>query len=135
MIFIFSFLLLTLGFFCCCCFFLISLDGRLVFLFDVFLNFWERPVWLKLPLLETLLLHPTVKEFGKLYFHFICLKIFSDFFVDSMVFWVVHYLVSMCLWFSHFPPCNWLPVSYHCQKKISWYSFYPLKFVKLCLLA
>ena len=85
MIFIISFFLLTLGFIL----FIILLDGRLGYLFKIFIVSWGRP-------LEVLLLHCI--DFGKLCFHLHLSWNFSDFlfdfFTDPLVFLVVRYLVS-----------------------------------------
>ena len=102
MIFIISFFLLTLGFIL----FIILLDGRLGYLFKIFIVSWGRP-------LELLLLHCI--DFGKLCFHIHLSWNFSDFlfdfFIDALVFFS-----SSSFSFPLFL-YNWLPVSYYVWKK------------------
>ena len=112
LIFIIPFLLLTFSFVCSS--FSNSFRWWVRFFIWDFSCFQGRPVSLWTFLLELLLLHPIY--FVRLCFHFVCLKVFSDFFLWfhhwALGFLVACCLVSMCLLFSHFSFYGWFLVSY-----------------------
>ena len=102
LIFIIFFLLLTLGF--VVLLFLIPLDGMLCCL--RFFLFLEVVLYLyKLPSQNCFCC--TLQILESCVFMFTCLAVFSDFFLEPLIFFLVaYYLVSMCFFFSHFSSCN-----------------------------
>ena len=118
LIFMISFLLLTLGFICS-----VFLRYK-VRLFEIFLVSWGSHLLLWAFLLELALLHPI--HLDMLHFHFHLSKGIFDFSIDFFF----DILFSSTLfdlhifWLFQFSPCNWFLVLYHCgwEKCLIWFQ-------------